>query len=129
MYVHTSTEETYADSFSFSVSDGPHDVIRTFSVRISPVDDSIPVVISNGLKVQEGVRKIITEFDLKATDRDTKVCCFLFQTRQGKGNFLLILNFPYEVIYSSCITFSIKVDTRPSTWSEIAFIHFYKASK
>ena len=73
MYIHTSTEETYLDSFTFSVSDGSHDVIRTFSITISPVDDSIPVVVSNGLKVQEGVRKIITEFDLKATDKDTKV--------------------------------------------------------
>ena len=61
------------DSFSFSVSDGSHDVIRKFSISISPVDDSIPIVVSNGLKVQEGVRKIITEFDLKATDKDTKV--------------------------------------------------------
>ena len=73
MYVHTSTEEIYTDSFTFSVSDGSHDVIRKFSISISPVDDSIPVVVSNGLKVQEGVRKIITEFDLKATDKDTKV--------------------------------------------------------
>ena len=73
MYIHTSTEEVYMDSFTFSVSDGSHDVIRKFSVTISPVDDSIPVVVSNGLKVQEGVRKIITEFDLKATDKDTKV--------------------------------------------------------
>ena len=61
------------DSFTFSVSDGPHDVIRSFSISISPVDDSIPVVVNNGLKVQEGVRKIVTEFDLKATDKDTKV--------------------------------------------------------
>ena len=73
IYIHTSTEETYMDSFTFSVSDGPHDVIRTLSISISPVDDSIPVVVNNGLKVQEGVRKLITEFDLKATDKDTKV--------------------------------------------------------
>ena len=73
MYIHTSTDEIYTDSFTFSVSDGSHEVIRKFSISISPVDDSIPVVISNGLKVQEGVRKIITEFDLKATDKDTKV--------------------------------------------------------
>ena len=73
VYIHTSTEEKYVDSFTFSVSDGPHDVIRSFSISISPVDDSIPVVVNNGLKVQEGVRKIVTEFDLKATDEDTKV--------------------------------------------------------
>ena len=78
IYIHTSTEETYMDSFTFSVSDGPHDVVRTLSISISPVDDSIPVVVNNGLKVQEGVRKLITEFDLKATDKDTKVFINLY---------------------------------------------------
>ena len=37
------------------------------------MDDEIPLVINNGLTVQEGVRKLITEFDLKAVDKDTEV--------------------------------------------------------
>ena len=73
VYVHHSLEEVYHDTFTFSVSDGINDVIRTFTINISPVDDSIPVVTSNGILVQEGIRKLITEFDLKAVDQDTKV--------------------------------------------------------
>ncbi|XP_013419183.1 extracellular matrix protein FRAS1-like, partial [Lingula anatina] len=71
-YVHTSSEEIYMDSFTFSVTDGTNDVTQTFYLTITPVDDSLPVVSVHGLKVQEGVRKVITEFDLKAVDKDTK---------------------------------------------------------
>lgn len=44
-----------------------------FTITITPVDDEIPLVINNGLTVQEGVRKLITEFELKALDKDTEV--------------------------------------------------------
>lgn len=46
---------------------------QTFDITINPVDDSLPVVQSLGMRVQEGVRKTITEFELKATDADTEV--------------------------------------------------------
>lgn len=46
---------------------------QTFDITINPVDDSLPVVQSLGMTVQEGVRKTITEFELKATDADTEV--------------------------------------------------------
>lgn len=48
-------------------------VTHKFTITITPVDDEIPLVINNGLTVQEGVRKLITEFDLKAVDKDTEV--------------------------------------------------------
>lgn len=44
-----------------------------FDITINPVDDSLPIVQSFGMTVQEGVRKTITEFELKATDADTEV--------------------------------------------------------
>jgi len=47
-------------------------VTHKFSIVITPVDDKIPMVTNNGLRVQEGIRKIITEFDLKAVDQDTE---------------------------------------------------------
>ena len=50
-----------------------HQVVQTFYISLTPVDDAIPMVINNGLRVQEGVRKLLTEFDLKAVDPDTKV--------------------------------------------------------
>ncbi|XP_065453534.1 extracellular matrix organizing protein FRAS1 isoform X1 [Chrysemys picta bellii] len=71
-YLHTSEAEKHADAFTFSVSDGVNEVTQTFDITITPVDDSLPVVQSPGMRVQEGVRKTITEFELKATDADTE---------------------------------------------------------
>uniref|UniRef100_UPI00359004A1 extracellular matrix organizing protein FRAS1 isoform X2 n=1 Tax=Myxine glutinosa TaxID=7769 RepID=UPI00359004A1 len=70
-YVHTSTEEKPADEFDFIVSDGLEEVSGTIHIRIKPVDDSLPILQSGKLKLQEGLRKTITEFELKATDADT----------------------------------------------------------
>ncbi|XP_052361553.1 extracellular matrix organizing protein FRAS1-like, partial [Oncorhynchus keta] len=72
-YVHTSEEEKHADQFSFIVSDGANEVAQTFYITIRPVDDSLPLLVVPGMRVQEGVRKTITEFELKATDADTEV--------------------------------------------------------
>lgn len=48
-------------------------VAQTFYITIKPVDDSLPLLQVPGMRVQEGVRKTITEFELKATDADTEV--------------------------------------------------------
>ncbi|XP_053388167.1 extracellular matrix organizing protein FRAS1-like isoform X2 [Mercenaria mercenaria] len=77
-YVHTSESEEHLDSCMFSISDGTNEVIRKFTIQISPVDDSIPVVTKGILRVQEGLRKLITEFDLKASDEDTKEDSLVF---------------------------------------------------
>ncbi|XP_067377534.1 extracellular matrix protein FRAS1 isoform X3 [Channa argus] len=71
-YVHTSEEEKHADQFSFTVSDGTNEVAQTFYITVKPVDDSLPLLHVPGMRVQEGVRKTITEFELKATDADTE---------------------------------------------------------
>ncbi|KAH3869870.1 hypothetical protein DPMN_033043, partial [Dreissena polymorpha] len=71
-YVHTSTSEEYADRFTYSVTDGNNHVTGTFHVTLTPVDDSIPMVTVGVLRVQQGVRKLICEFDLRAVDLDTK---------------------------------------------------------
>uniref|UniRef100_A0A8C1C520 Fraser extracellular matrix complex subunit 1 n=1 Tax=Cyprinus carpio carpio TaxID=630221 RepID=A0A8C1C520_CYPCA len=71
-YVHTSEEEIHSDDFTFTVSDGGNEISQTFYITIRPVDDSLPVLQVPGMRVQEGVRKTITEFELKATDADTE---------------------------------------------------------
>ncbi|KAM9742832.1 extracellular matrix organizing protein FRAS1 isoform 2-T2 [Menidia menidia] len=71
-YVHSSEEEKHADQFSFTVSDGTNEVAQTFYITIKPVDDSLPLLHVPGMRVQEGVRKTITVFELKATDADTE---------------------------------------------------------
>lgn len=48
-------------------------VSQTFYITIKPVDDSLPLLLVPGMRVQEGVRKTITEFELKTTDADTEV--------------------------------------------------------
>lgn len=47
-------------------------VKQAFNITINKVDDSLPVLQNSGMSVQEGVRKTITEFELKATDADTQ---------------------------------------------------------
>uniref|UniRef100_A0A8C4U634 VWFC domain-containing protein n=1 Tax=Falco tinnunculus TaxID=100819 RepID=A0A8C4U634_FALTI len=81
-YVHTSDAEKHTDAFAFSVSDGTNEVRQTFDITINPVDDSLPVVQSLGMTVQEGVRKTITEFELKATDADTEAESITFTVTQ-----------------------------------------------
>uniref|UniRef100_A0A8B9KBI5 Fraser extracellular matrix complex subunit 1 n=1 Tax=Astyanax mexicanus TaxID=7994 RepID=A0A8B9KBI5_ASTMX len=48
------------------------EISQTFYISIRPVDDSLPVLQVPGMRVQEGVRKTITEFELKAVDADTE---------------------------------------------------------
>ncbi|OWK55263.1 Extracellular matrix protein FRAS1 [Lonchura striata] len=81
-YIHTSDTEKHRDAFTFSVSDGTNEVSQTFDITINPVDDSLPVVQIFGMTVQEGVRKTITEFELKATDADTEVDSITFRVVQ-----------------------------------------------
>uniref|UniRef100_A0A8P4K7M3 Fraser extracellular matrix complex subunit 1 n=1 Tax=Dicentrarchus labrax TaxID=13489 RepID=A0A8P4K7M3_DICLA len=82
-YVHTSEEEKHADQFSFVVSDGTNEVAQTFYITIKPVDDSLPLLQVPGMRVQEGVRKTITEFELKATDADTEAESIVFTVVQA----------------------------------------------
>ena len=37
------------------------------------MDNSLPIVKNSGIRVQEGVKKTISEFQLKAVDADTNV--------------------------------------------------------
>lgn len=64
----------YNKTTTFLYSD---QIIQSFHIRIGLVDDALPVLSSHGLRVQEGIRKLITEFDLKAEDQDTEVLIFL----------------------------------------------------
>ncbi|XP_076007225.1 extracellular matrix organizing protein FRAS1 [Genypterus blacodes] len=82
-YVHTSEDEKHADQFSFTVSDGTNEVAQTFYITIKPVDDSLPLLQVPGMRVQEGVRKTITEFELKATDADTEAEYITFTVVQA----------------------------------------------
>lgn len=72
LYIHTSSDEATADSFDFEVSDGTNGVVRTFLVTLINIDNKKPVLIHNKLVVNEGENVLITPFELRAEDQDTK---------------------------------------------------------
>ena len=46
------------------------------------MDNSLPIVRNSGIRVQEGVKKTISEFQLKAVDADTNVIISLLRNIQ-----------------------------------------------
>ncbi|XP_029456255.1 extracellular matrix protein FRAS1 isoform X2 [Rhinatrema bivittatum] len=116
-YIHTSEEEKHTDEFKFTVSDGVNEVAQTFYISINPVDDSLPVIQNSGMRVQEGVRKTITEFELKATDADTEADSITFTIvqpprygtieRTGNGqHYRQTTTFTMEDIYQNRISYN-----------------------
>ncbi|XP_069341542.1 extracellular matrix organizing protein FRAS1 [Eulemur rufifrons] len=81
-YVHSSEAEKHEDAFGFALSDGAHEVTQTFLITLRPVDDSLPVVRSSGMRVQAGMRKTLTEFELRAEDSDTEAASVMFTVVQ-----------------------------------------------
>uniref|UniRef100_F1M3H3 Fraser extracellular matrix complex subunit 1 n=1 Tax=Rattus norvegicus TaxID=10116 RepID=F1M3H3_RAT len=116
-YVHSSGTGKLSDAFSFVLSDGLHEVTQTFSITIHPVDDSLPLVQNRGMRVQEGVRKTITEFELKAVDVDTEAESITFTIvqpprhgtieRTARGQrYQLTSSFTMEDIYQNRVSYS-----------------------
>ncbi|KAL6048030.1 hypothetical protein STEG23_036151, partial [Scotinomys teguina] len=116
-YVHSSRTVKHSDAFSFVLSDGVHEVTQTFHITIHPVDDSLPLVQNRGMRVQEGVRKTITEFELKAVDADTEAQSITFTIvqpprhgtleRTARGQpFQLTSSFTMEDIYQNRVSYS-----------------------
>ncbi|ELW63934.1 Extracellular matrix protein FRAS1 [Tupaia chinensis] len=116
-YIHSSETEKHSDAFTFVLSDGGHEVTQTFHITLRPVDDSLPIVKNLGMRVQEGVRKTITEFELKAVDADTEAESVTFtivqpprhgtieRTANGQ-HFRLTSTFTMEDIYQNQISYS-----------------------
>ncbi|XP_012660764.1 extracellular matrix protein FRAS1 [Otolemur garnettii] len=117
-YTHSSEAERHTDAFSFTLSDGVNEVAQTFHITLRPVDDSLPVVRSSGMRVQEGVRKTITEFELQAVDADTEAESVTFtivqpprhgtieRTSNGQQHFHLSSTFTMEDIYQKRVSYS-----------------------
>ena len=49
----------------------PNTITDTFHITITPVDDQLPVLNTNVIKVQEGMKKVISQFEIEAIDADT----------------------------------------------------------
>eukprot|EP00118_Oscarella_pearsei_P010703 m.67205 g.67205 ORF g.67205 m.67205 type:complete len:3953 (+) comp35439_c0_seq1:534-12392(+) len=72
LYRHESEDESEGDHFRFTVTDGTNNVSMMFYITVSAVDDSLPTLTNQGLRLLEGGRKSITPFELEATDPDTR---------------------------------------------------------
>ncbi|XP_026776488.3 FRAS1-related extracellular matrix protein 2-like [Pangasianodon hypophthalmus] len=83
MYEHDGSE-TMNDTFRVRLTDGKHVVEKQIVVLILPVDDETPrLSVNNGLEVEIGETKIITNRLLKATDLDSLDSNLTFILRQA----------------------------------------------
>lgn len=90
-YQHQSADESPTDQFTFVVSDGYNNASQSFHINIIPVDDELPLLVLNHIKVQEGTRKTISQFEIEALDADTKDDLIIFEiTRQPRHGSLQI---------------------------------------
>ncbi|XP_059819449.1 FRAS1-related extracellular matrix protein 2-like [Hypanus sabinus] len=87
IYEHDDSE-TKEDSFDIRLTDGRYHVDKTVPIMIIPVDDETPrMTINDGLEVEIGETKIITNKVLKATDLDSedKTLTYIIRYSQSQG--------------------------------------------
>ena len=112
------------DSFEFEVTDGYNPVFRTFRISLSDVDNKKPVLMLEPLQAREGAVKLITPFELKAVDSDTKDDKIVFNVVRKPIHGVLLKNetepvrqFTMEDLNENLITY--KHDDSESTMDSI----------
>lgn len=89
IYEHDDSETT-EDSFDVIVTDGKFSVQKTAMVMIIAVDDETPrMLINDGLEVEIGETKELSDKVLKATDLDSDDSTLVYIIRYGPGQGLL----------------------------------------
>ncbi|XP_041935905.1 FRAS1-related extracellular matrix protein 3 isoform X2 [Alosa sapidissima] len=85
VYEHDDSE-TKEDSFEIRLSDGKHTVEKKVPIIVIPVDDETPrMAINDGLEVEIGEIKVISNRVLKATDLDSEDKELTYVIRYGPG--------------------------------------------
>ncbi|XP_069832964.1 FRAS1-related extracellular matrix protein 3 [Dendropsophus ebraccatus] len=89
VYEHDDSE-TKEDSFTIVLTDGEHSVEKKILVMVIPVDDETPrMAINDGLEIEIGETKLITNKVLKATDLDSDDESLTYVIRFGPSQGLL----------------------------------------
>ncbi|XP_068134549.1 FRAS1-related extracellular matrix protein 3 [Hyperolius riggenbachi] len=89
VYEHDDSE-TKEDSFTILLTDGEHSVEKKILIMVIPVDDETPrLTINNGLEVEIGEIKVITNKVLKATDLDSDDKSLTYVIKFGPSQGLL----------------------------------------
>ncbi|XP_044286604.1 FRAS1-related extracellular matrix protein 3 [Varanus komodoensis] len=120
VYEHDDSE-TKEDTFKIQLTDGLHTVEQEVLIMVILVDDETPrMSINDGLEVEIGDSKIITNQDLKATDIDSedKTLTYIIRllprhgllqrmSKEGEvlGNITLGMNFTQDDIDQGCIRY------------------------
>ncbi|KAJ6668737.1 hypothetical protein lerEdw1_012220 [Lerista edwardsae] len=118
VYEHDDSE-TKEDTFKIQLTDGLHTVEQEVLIMVILVDDETPrMAINDGLEVEIGESKVITNRDLKATDIDSedKTLTYIIRllprhgllqrtSKDGQvlGNITLGMNFTQDDIDQGCI--------------------------
>uniref|UniRef100_A0AAR2LKM0 Calx-beta domain-containing protein n=1 Tax=Pygocentrus nattereri TaxID=42514 RepID=A0AAR2LKM0_PYGNA len=85
VYEHDDSE-TKEDSFEIRLTDGKHTVEEKVLIMVIPVDDETPrMTINDGLEVEIGETKVISNRVLKATDLDSEDKTLTYIIRYGPG--------------------------------------------
>ncbi|XP_044133029.1 FRAS1-related extracellular matrix protein 3 [Bufo gargarizans] len=87
VYEHDDSE-TKEDSFHILLTDGEHSVEKKILVMVIPVDDETPrMAVNDGLEIEIGETKLITNKVLKATDLDSddKSLTYVIQFGPNQG--------------------------------------------
>ncbi|KAK7166140.1 hypothetical protein R3I93_006042 [Phoxinus phoxinus] len=85
VYEHDDSE-TKEDSFDIRLTDGKHTVEEKVIIMVIPVDDETPrMAINDGLEVEIGETKVISNRVLKATDLDSEDKELTYIIRYGPG--------------------------------------------
>ncbi|XP_061888272.1 FRAS1-related extracellular matrix protein 3 [Entelurus aequoreus] len=85
VYEHDDSETT-EDSFVIRLTDGKHKVEKKVLIVVIPVDDETPrMAINDGLEVDIGETKVISNRILKATDLDSEDSTLVYIVRYGPG--------------------------------------------
>ncbi|GFY59296.1 FRAS1-related extracellular matrix protein 1 [Trichonephila inaurata madagascariensis] len=135
MYHHDGSEN-FIDSFSLSLNDGVHSVIRTCFVEVNPVNDEPPVLKKNiGANVELQGSYVISSAVLYAEDNDSNSSEILYkisksvihgnlEKKNSNGDWILLepLEFSQDEINLNCIRY--QQISKPSSAYEDSFSFF-----